>query len=44
VHGIVAGQVGIRLGVAEVVDGNDLDVLLFPTFIECTQDIAAMRP
>jgi hypothetical protein len=41
VRGVVAGQVGVRLGVAEVVDRHDLDVLLLAAFVESAQDIAA---
>jgi hypothetical protein len=41
VGGVVAGQVGVRLGIAEVVDRHDLDVLLFAAFVESAQDVAA---
>src|SRR5690606_10352582 len=38
---IVAGEVGVRLGIAQVVDGHDLDVVLLAVFVVGTQDIAA---
>ena len=41
VRGVVAGQVGVRLGVAQVVDGDDLDVVFLAAFVESAQDIAA---
>ena len=37
VRGVVAGQVGVRLGVAEVVDGDDLDVVLLAAFVVSAQ-------
>jgi hypothetical protein len=41
VHRVVARQMGVRLGVAQVVDGDDGDILLLAAFIKRAQDIAA---
>jgi len=41
VGGVVAGQVGVRFGVAEVVDRNVLDILFLAAFVEGTKDVAA---
>jgi len=41
VGGVVAGQVGVGLGIAQVVDGDDFDIVLLATFIVGTQDVAA---
>lgn len=34
VGGVVAGQVGVGLGIAQVVDGDDFDIVLLATFID----------
>src|SRR5690606_25256067 len=39
--GVETGQVGIGLGIAQVVDRHDLDVVLFTAFIVGPQNIAA---
>ena len=41
VCGVKARQMGIGLGIAQIVDGNDLDVMFCATFIVRTQNIAA---
>ena len=41
VGGVVLGQVGIGVGIAEVVDGNDLDFAGAPALVERAQDVAA---
>src|SRR5450830_174476 len=41
VRGVVAGQVGVRFGIAQVVDGNDLDILFLAAFVESAQYITA---
>jgi len=41
VCGVKARQMGIGLGIAQVVDGNDLDVMFGATFIVRTQNVAA---
>src|SRR5690606_26067633 len=41
VYRVVAGQVRVRFGFAEIVDGDDLDVVLLAAFIVRTKDIAA---
>ncbi len=38
---VVARQVGVGLRVAEIVDGDELQVVLFPVFIVGSQDVAA---
>ena len=40
-RGVVARQVRIGLGLAEVVDRDDLDVVLLPAFVMRAQDVAA---
>ncbi len=40
-RGIVAGQMGVGLSIAEVVDGDDLDVIFFAAFVMSTKDVAA---
>ncbi|MNO07113.1 hypothetical protein D3C81_2291800 [compost metagenome] len=39
--GVVARQVRVRLGIAQVVDGDDFDIVLLATFIVGTQNVAA---
>ena len=39
--GIVAGQVRIGFRIAEIVDGNDLDIIFFTAFVVGAQYIAA---
>ena len=41
VRGVVAGQMGVGLGVAEVVDRHDLDFVRAIGFVERAQDVAA---
>ncbi len=41
VGSIVLGQVRIGFWIAEVIDGNDLDVMLFAAFIMGAKDVAA---
>ncbi len=41
VGGVVARQVRVRLGIAQVVDGDDFDIVLLATFVVGTQDVAA---
>src|SRR4029077_259907 len=41
VHGVVARQMGVGLGVAQVVDGDELQVVALPAFIVRAQDVAA---
>src|SRR5690606_1956460 len=40
VRRVVTGKVGVGLGVAQVVDGDDFDVVLLAVFIVGTQNIA----
>ena len=40
-HGVVARQVRIGFGAAQIVHRDDLDVLVAPGFVQGTQDIAA---
>ena len=39
--GVVLGQVGVGFRLAQIVDGDDLDIMLLATFIVGTQHIAA---
>src|SRR5438093_4974645 len=41
VRGVVASQMRVGLRIAEVVDGDELQVVLFPAFIVGAQDVAA---
>ncbi len=41
VRGVVAGQVRVRLRIAEIVDGNDLDVIFLAAFVVSAQDVTA---
>src|SRR5690606_11514042 len=41
VRGIVASQMSISLGIAQVVDGHDLNIVLFSVLVMGTQNIAA---
>ncbi len=39
--GVVLSQVGIRIGVAKIVDRNDLNVMLLPALVMGTKNVAA---
>src|SRR5690606_2003595 len=41
VGAVVLRQMGVGLGVAQVIDGHDLDVVLFAAFVMSTQNVAA---
>jgi hypothetical protein len=41
---IALGQVGVRLRIAEVVDGDDLDVMLLAAFVCARSTLRPMRP
>src|SRR5882672_4174899 len=41
VYGVVARQMRVGLGVAQIVDGDELQVVALPAFIVRAQDIAA---
>ena len=41
VRRVVLGEVGVGLGIAQVIDGHDLNIVLFATFVMGTQDVAA---
>ena len=41
VSGIVAGQVGVGLGIAQVIDRDDADLSGAPALVQCPQDISA---
>src|SRR5690606_15785051 len=41
VGGVVARQVRVGLGIAQIVDGDDFDVVLLAGFVVGTQDVAA---
>ncbi len=40
VSGVVAGEVRVGGGIAQVVDSHDLDVMVALAFVECAQDVA----
>jgi len=40
VHRVVARQVRVGLGIAQIVDGDDFDVVLLAGFVVGTQDVA----
>src|ERR1700727_4014792 len=44
VRGIEAGQMSIRIGIAQIVDGNDLEVAAVLALVQCPQNIAADSP
>ncbi len=40
VGGVVAGQMGVGLGIAEIVDGDDLDLAIAPFLVQRAQHVA----
>ena len=40
-HGVVFEQVGIDRAVAQIIDGDDLQILAIALGIQCAQDITA---
>ena len=39
-RGVILRQVGVCLGIAQVVDGYDFNIVLFATFVMCAQNVA----